>query len=74
MTHTLKLAALSVSALALMAGTLAAATLDEIRDAGTIRIAVVHGNWLVAEKGGGKNVKVNRTGMGAWETFTILAK
>ena len=41
-THTPKLAALLVSALALMAGTLAAATLDEIRKAGTIGIAVAN--------------------------------
>jgi len=42
MTRSIKLAALSVSALALTAGTLAAATLEEIREAGTIRIAVAN--------------------------------
>ncbi|MDZ4136371.1 MAG: ectoine/hydroxyectoine ABC transporter substrate-binding protein EhuB, partial [Paracoccaceae bacterium] len=42
MTHTFKLAALSVSALALTSGALAAATLDEIRASGTIRIAVAN--------------------------------
>jgi polar amino acid transport system substrate-binding protein len=42
MTRTLTLAILSASALALTAGTLAAATLDEIREAGTIRIAVAN--------------------------------
>ena len=42
MTRSLKIAALSVSAFALTAGSLAAATLDEIREAGTIRIAVAN--------------------------------
>lgn len=42
MTRSLKIAALSASALALTAGSLAAATLDEIREAGTIRIAVAN--------------------------------
>ncbi len=42
MTRSLKIAAVSVSALALTAGSLAAATLDEIREAGTIRIAVAN--------------------------------
>ena len=42
MNSSLTLAALSVSAIALTAGTLAAATLDEIREAGTIRIAVAN--------------------------------
>lgn len=42
MTRSLTLAALSVSAIALTAGSLAAATLDEIREAGTIRIAVAN--------------------------------
>ncbi|MGV8988326.1 MAG: ectoine/hydroxyectoine ABC transporter substrate-binding protein EhuB [Cypionkella sp.] len=42
MTHTLKLAVLSVSAFALTAGMLSAATLAEIRKSGTIRIAVAN--------------------------------
>jgi len=42
MTQTLKLAALSISALALATSTLSAATLDEIRESGTIRIAVAN--------------------------------
>jgi polar amino acid transport system substrate-binding protein len=42
MNSSLTLAALSVSAIAITAGTLAAATLDEIREAGTIRIAVAN--------------------------------
>lgn len=42
MTRSLKIAALSVSAFALTAGSLAAATLDELREAGTIRIAVAN--------------------------------
>jgi polar amino acid transport system substrate-binding protein len=42
MTRTFTLAALSVSAIALTASSLAAATLEEIRESGTIRIAVAN--------------------------------
>jgi polar amino acid transport system substrate-binding protein len=42
MTRTLKRTALSVSILALTSGVVAAATLEEIREAGTIRIAVAN--------------------------------
>jgi polar amino acid transport system substrate-binding protein len=42
MTRTLTFAALSVSALALSAGALTAASLDDIRESGTIRIAVAN--------------------------------
>ena len=31
-----------------------------------------HRRWVVAEGGGGRNVRVNRTGRGAWETFTLF--
>jgi hypothetical protein len=46
----------------------------QIKSFDRVGLQGAHGKWLVAEGAGGKNVKVDRKAMGAWETFIITAK
>ncbi|MGA0395150.1 MAG: ricin-type beta-trefoil lectin domain protein, partial [Rhodospirillales bacterium] len=44
-----------------------------IRSKDKIGIYGAHKKWVVAEGGGGKNVRVNRPKRSTWETFTLFA-